>query len=143
MNRHELMKKAIVDSIIGMPEESFIHTTTYTTRDGTKKQLSATFHRDDFDTIITEKDIAEIAETLTVNGFYYCIPMRGMIEEAIDSHNSLTRFGVQPQYYSQDEMKDMADDLAQRLAQRLRRYSKGHGISVREFSDLRYGFRFN
>lgn len=142
MNQHELMKKAIVDSIIGMPEESFIHTTTYTARDGTKRQVSAIFHRDDFDTIITEKDIAEIAETLTVNGFYYCIPMRGMIEEAIDSHNSLTRFGVQPQYYSQDEMREMADDLVQRFAQRLKRYSKGRRIAVRGFSGLRYGFRF-
>ena len=143
MTKREIIKKSIVDSIIGIPEESFVYSSNHTTRDGFSIPLSVTYHRNDFDTLVAEDDIADIAKRMTINDTYYCIPMINLLEEAIvRSNESLSQFGFQLQYYTHEDKKEMVKDLSQRYVQRLRRYSKGYRVVVHEFSDFIYGFRF-
>ena len=143
MIQHSFMKKSIVDSIIGMSEESFVYSSKHPKQDSLKKLLSDAYHRDDFDTLVTEDDIAHVAKNMTINDTYYCIPMNNMLEEAIERSNEISsRIGFQPQYYTHEEKKEMAKDLSHRFVQRLRRYSKGYRVVVCEFSDFIYGFRF-
>ena len=126
-----------------MSEESFVYSSKHSQRGGLTKPLSVTYHRDDFDTIVTEEDIAGIAKRMTINDTYYCIPMINLLEEAIERINeSMSQLGFQPQYYTHEEKKEMAKDLSQRYVQRLRRYSKGYRVVACEFSDFIFGFRF-
>lgn len=101
MTQDAVRKKSIVDSIIGMSEESFVNSSKHSQRGGLTKPLSVTYHRDDFDTLVTEEDIAGIAKRLTINDTYYCIPIINLLEEAIERINErMSRLGFQPQYYT-------------------------------------------